>query len=388
MKKYSILIVAWKAYLIHVSEFVRYLKMINPNVEISLLISRSKFSVIPDDVKEKASEIAYFDECSNKIKNKLIGNLIDRFCFISSFIRQTKKKYDIVNIHFAKPRLAFAMRWIKKLSNTIVISPWGSDVMRADGERQIQQLTRVYSSANFVTVGPDSEIGRQVIEKFNFSREKMVKLGWGGEFFDYIQESSHTASIEDAKARFGLQGRYVITCGYNTQREQRHEAIIDAIYGVRDKLPENLTLLFPFTYGRSPWSDAYTDSVKKKGEQYGFDVVSVEDHLDMSDLLKLRMATDIFVHIQTTDAGSRCVMEYVACNKKVVHGAWIKYAYLEDNKPSCYFPVDRLENLGACIVKAYHAEVGPLPQAVVTRIMERGWKHKMVLWNNFFESLL
>ena len=108
----------------------------------------------------------------------------------------------------------------------------------------------------------------------------------------------------------------------------------------------------------------------------------------MLDLLKLRMATDMFVHVQTTDAGSRCVMEYVYCNKKVVHGSWIKYAYLEDNKPSCYFPVDKMENLGKCIVNAYHAQVGDLPQEVQRIIMERGWNYKMTLWNDFFESLV
>ena len=81
-------------------------------------------------------------------------------------------------------------------------------------------------------------------------------------------------------------------------------------------------------------------------------------------------------------------MEYVACNKKLVHGAWVRYAYLEDNKPSCYFPVDSIENLGAVIVKAYQSEVKELPVGVITAVKERGWNYKMTLWNDFFESLV
>jgi hypothetical protein len=81
-------------------------------------------------------------------------------------------------------------------------------------------------------------------------------------------------------------------------------------------------------------------------------------------------------------------MEYVACNKKVVHGAWIRYAYMEKYKPSCYFPVDNLENLGECIKKAYNNQIEALPREVVKVIMERGWNYKMALWNEFFESLV
>lgn len=387
MKKYSLLIIAWYANIFHISEFIRNLKKTNSHVEISLMTVYGPKS-IPEDVKALTAEIVCFRECSKKIKNAFFRECINLFLFIFTFIRQSKKRYNIVDIHYARPQLAYAMHWIKKLSHRIVISPWGSDVMRIEGKDRIRRLTKVYSCADFVTVAAESQIGLQVMEKFKVTPDKMVKLGWGGEFFDFIQEHSVTVTTEEAKARFGLSGRYVITCGYNSQRMQRHEDIIEAVYGVRDRLPSNLTLLFPFTYGRPEGGDAYTDRIKEKGKELGFDLVSVEEHLDMSDLLKLRMATDIFVHVQTTDAGSRCVMEYVACNKKVVHGAWNKYVYLDKYRPSCYFPVNRMEELGECIVKACLAEVDPLPEEVENRIMERGWKHKMALWNAFFESLL
>ena len=231
-------------------------------------------------------------------------------------------------------------------------------------------------------------IGKYVIDKFKVNPEKMVKLGWGGEFFDFIQENSGKVTAESAKERFGLTDKFVISCGYNMQYEQRQEEIIDAIYSMKDQLPNNLLLLFPFTYGRCAQHIKHKDEITDKCKSLGLDCTVIEEYLDLADLLKLRMATDIFVHVQTTDAGSRCVMEYVYCNKKVVHGAWIKYAYLEDFKPSCYFPVDKMENLGSVIVKASQAKVEELPQEVKTIIQERGWNHKMTLWNNFFESLV
>ena len=388
MKRYSILIIAWYASITHVSEFIRNLKKTNPYVEISLLTSKPSLNDIPKETIENTSEIICFKYYSGKSKNRLIKGLFTRFYFIRTFIRLSRRRYDIVNVHCAKPRLSYILHWIKKISDHLVISPWGSDVFRVEDKRDIRQLQRVYAAAQYVTVGNDSSIGQRIINEFKVDPSKMVKLVWGGEFFDYIQDHSISITTEEAKARFGLEDRYVITCGYNAQRQQRHEEIIDAIAGVRNQLPANLTLLFPFTYGTSVWSDSYKVSIKKKVEKLGIEMVSVEERLSMSDLLKMRMATDIFVHVQTTDAGSRSVMEYVACNKKVIHGAWMKYIYLEQYHPSCYFPINQMEDLGQTIIEAYCAQIGPLPQEVMDRIMARGWKHRMALWNSFFESLI
>ena len=343
---------------------------------------------IPEDVKENAKDITCFKYYSRRNKNTRFAELVDRFFFIQTFARLSKRKFDIVNIHFAKPRLAYVLRWLKKMSNNIVISPWGSDVLRVEDENSIRNLAKVYSLANYVTVSKDSQIGKKLVEKFEVDPRKLVELGWGGDFFDFIQENAINVTMADAKERFGLSDRYVITCGYNSQREQRHKFIIDTINSIKSHLPENLSLLIPYTYSRTDGRDSYIEALVNRGKALGLDVISVKEHLNMPDLLKLRMATDIFVHIQTTDAESRCVMEYVACNKKIVHGAWMKYAYLEDYKPSCYFPVNSVEELGGCIVKAYNTEISELPTEVEDIIKKRGWRYKMALWNDFFESLV
>lgn len=388
MRSYRILIIAWNASINHVSEFIRNLKKTNPNVEISLLSSRPGLDAIPDDVKENAKDITCVKYHSERIKNWRFAELLDRFFFMQAFARLSKRKFDIVNIHFAKPRLTYVLRWLKKMSNNVVISPWGSDVLRVEDENSIRNLTKVYSLANYVTVSKGSQIGKKLVEHFGVDPRKLIELGWGGDFFDFIQENAINVTMADAKERFGLSDRYVITCGYNSQREQRHEFIIDTINSIKKQLPENLTLLLPYTYSRTDGRDAYIESLVNKGKALGLDLISIKEHLNMPDLLKLRMATDIFVHIQTTDAGSRCVMEYVACNKKIVHGAWMKYAYLEEYKPSCYFPVNSLEELGDCIVKAYNTEISELPTEVEDIIKKRGWRYKMALWNVFFESLV
>lgn len=388
MKEYSILIVAIGCYYGHLREFIVNLKKKNPLVNVTMVIS-----YLPDEVREELIE----NDCSiiqhktyyGVIRYRYFVILMNVFYYCREFFGLLlKRHFDVVNIHFPTRHIKFAMPFLKLMTKNIVISPWGSDVLRVEDEKSINDLRKIYSQARFVTTGKNTNTGRCAIEKFKVDPDKFVELGWGGEFFDYIKDNPNHVTTEDAKKSFGLDGRYVITCGYNGQLEQRREEIVDAIYSVKNQLPNNLTLLFPYNYLKIPVNDANMETVMNKCASLGLEAVVVEQYLDMKGLLELRMATDIFVHVQTTDAGARSVMEYVLCNKKVVHGAWIKYAYLEDYKPSCYFPVDQIENLGECIVNAYHSEVSDLPEEVKTIIMERGWNYKMTLWNDFFESLV
>ena len=386
MKKYSILIVGIRCYSGHIREFIVNLKKKNPQVDISLITTN-----IQDEYKEDIERCTSRIYMVKRIKHggtfyALLNILYLKWSFLK--LRLSNKHFDIADIHFPKGILKHVMPSIKKLTNNIVITPWGSDVMRVESEKSIKDLTNIYSQAKYVTIGTSSAIGKCAIAKFKVNPEKMHKLGWGGEFFDFIQENSSHVTIEMAKARFGLDGRFVITCGYNMQQEQRHEDMINAVYNIKEQLPNNFLLLFPFTYARNEKHIKQKEIVIEKYNSLGLDFIVIEEHLDLTDLLKLRMATDMFIHIQDTDAGSRCVMEYVLCNKKIVHGNWIKYKYLEEYKPSCYFPVDKLENLGAVIAKASQAKVDELPQEVRNIILDRGWSNRMTQWNDFFESIV
>lgn len=388
MKKYSILIVGIKCYSGHIREFIVNLKKKNPLVDISLIVTdfREEFKT---DILSCVNQIVLVKRYRGRVKTRSIVAVMNIIYLLWGFLKLfMKRRFDIVDIHFAKGQLRYVMPIIKRMTNNIIITPWGSDVMRVETKKGIEELSKIYSQARYITVSSKSPIGQCAIKKFKVNPEKMANLSWGGEFFDFIEEHSNQVTTEMAKSRFGLDNKYVITCGYNTVKAQRHEEIIDAIFEVKDQLPPNLTLLFPFTYGTSSYYEQKKNTIIEKCKTFGFEAVVVEEHLDMMDLQKLRMATDIFVHVQTTDAGSRCVMEYVCCNKKIVHGAWNKYAYLEQYKPSCYFPVDKMENLGSVIVKAYQTKIGDLPEEVKTIILERGWNHKMTKWNEFFESLV
>jgi hypothetical protein len=228
-------------------------------------------------------------------------------------------------------------------------------------------------------------LGEAVIQKFGYELEKMLPLRWGLEYVDFIEEFRPNKSMQEAKERFGVANRYVISCGYSTSPSHRHEAIIDAVNSIKDQLPDNLTLLFPFTYG---WgTQEYVQSIKDKCASLGTKAVFVEEYLNMEDLYTLRMATDMFVHVQTTDAGASCVMQYILCHKKIVHGSWMKYVDLERFNPLFYYPVNNLEELGSVILEAYRSAGIDIPEGVIHAIMDRGWNKEIKKWDALFCSM-
>ena len=385
-KKYSLLVVALYCYTGHVKEIVKHLKEKNPLVDITILTDK------PDDYEEivdKLNEICFYNVSSvDWIKFRSLRVLATKYMQIRFFSKFSKnRRYDIINIHFANRYMSFVYKYLRAMSDRIVMIPWGSDILRRP-KKNLEQLSYLYQKADYIAATPSSPVGKRILQEFKVNPEKMVGSFWGSAGIDYAIEKGKLISQEESKERFGLSGRYVITCGYNRQEAQQHKAIIEAIDKKRKQLPENLILLFPMTYGNIGTQGKYVEEVKDECKKRNLQAVFVTEFLSLEDLYKLRNATDMFIHVQTTDAFSGSVQEYILCNKKIIHGSWNKYEQLEDFKPLFYFPVDKLENLGEVIVKAYKSDGIAIPQGVIDYVKSSSWNTKANLMNNFFMSIV
>lgn len=373
---YSLLVVAFETSLLLILALVKALKKENPSVVIHLITDR-KLDSTTREISDYATRVFRIPRHKNA--------LFDKCLFYLAFFSLSCRKYDIVNVHFPKSRLLKVMPWLKRMSKSIVITPWGSDVLRVEDAHAIERMCSIYSYASCVTAVPSTQLGETIINRFRLDPGRMRPVRWGLDYVDFIKEAKPHKSEEESKARFGICEKYVITCGYSSAPSHRHEAMVEAIHSIKDELPDNLLLLFPFTYG---WgTQEYRQSIKDKCRSYGLESVFVEEYLDLEDLYTLRMATDMFVHVQITDAGASCVMQYILAHKKIVHGSWMKYVDLEQHKPLFYFPVDRMEDLGKVILGAYRADPIDIPDAVIETIMNRGWNKEIKKWDALFRSL-
>lgn len=387
---YSILIIGINSHPSHIVRFIRNLKLVNPSVRISLLTNREP-AVYPDEIHDYIEDFLKWRRTSRWEWWPLMNRLINAVSSSLQIRRLAKTMhFDIINIHFPQYYFCYLMGYLKKMGTSIIISPWGSDVLRLKGKRKRRLLARVFQKADFVTVGPKGDIGNALVNEMKVASDKFYPLSWGSETIDFINEHGHDVSPEEAKLKLGLENRYVITCGYNAFEAQRHEIMIDAIREIKSQLLPNLILLFPVTYGSAfgTRKNDYVERLKGLCREYDLDALFYEDYLSVAELFYLRQATDMFIHIQTTDGGNSSLQEYVLLGKKVVHGSWIHYSHLERFKPLFYFPVDSIDHLSEVVLSTYYSKNIETPPEVLEYIRNRGWKAKMVLWNNFFASIV
>ncbi len=387
-KQYSILIVALYCYTGHVKAVVEHLRKKNPLVSITLL-SNLKPEIIRKEITDSSIKIDWYDvKDVNYIKSKKIREWVIRYKqnrFFSKYSRN--REFDIVNIHFPKRHLAFAYKYLRLMSSKMVVSPWGSDILRQP-QNALDELRDLYQHADYITTSTKNPLGQKIQKEFKIEDERFVGGIIGSDIVDYAVKYGDTISQEDAKSRFGLSGKYVITCGYNRKVPQRHKVIVEAIDQVRNQLPENLTLLFPMTYANPKTDYDYVQEIKQFCQDKQLSAVFVTDYLSVEDVYKLRKSTDMFVHIQTTDAFSGSVQEYILCDKKIVHGSWIKYGELEQYKPLFYYPVEDLNSLGDVIVNAYNSEKINIPKGVKDVVLNKSWEAKATHMNEVFMSIV
>ena len=387
---YSYLFVGIQCHPSHILRFIRNLKLNNPEVKISLLSDRDP-NVFPSEIQDYIEEYIKWRFTSRMRRLPFVNRLINRCSSLFQMRKLAREKcFDIINIHYPYYYMCYVMGCFRKMTSAIVVSPWGSDVLRLEGRNRRRLLAKVFQKADFITSNPNGRIGKVLVGEMRIDPKKLHPLAWGSETIDYINNHLDQVTTEEAKKKLGLEDRYVITCGYNAFEEQRHERMIQSIREIKDQLPENLTLLFPVTYGYSYGTrkQEYVALLKERCQEYGLDAVFYEDYLSVEELFYLRRGTDMFIHIQTTDGGNSSLQEYVLCGKKVVHGAWMHYDYLAQFKPLFYFPVNDPDYLDEAILTAYHSAPINTPVEVLSHIRNRGWRAKMALWDDFFRSII
>lgn len=382
--KYSILIIAIDCHFSHMTRFVSNLKQINPEVEIHFF-TNIKMEEIPEDITNNVVELIHepsYKECGKWMKLYKKANSLKKH-----FKRMSKQyKYDIINIQFPHFYMAASMRYLRKMTKNIVYTPWGSDVLRVDGIRFKILMNQVLKKCDYITTTVDGNIGKKILNYLPSCRGKFRPMAWGSETIDFIDHHISEVDAQTAKERFGISDKYVITCGYNAFRAQNHEKIIDAIALIRSRLPDNLILLFPVSYG-NPGKENYVQKLRKKCCESNLDALFIDEYMSVENVFYLRMATDLFVHVQNTDAGCASVQEYLLCDKKVVHGNWIHYKMLEAYPPLCYYPASDFNVLGEVIMEAYHSEGIRIAPEVLEYIRSNGWEVRRKEWNDFFSRI-
>ena len=378
--EYSVLVIG-NISSIYINQFVKHLKENNPSAKIYFWgYSREECET------DKSFLNCPENYCLFDIRSIMKSSAFWQLKAISEMRKSFRnyasgKNFDYVNIHYIKPEYFFLIKLFKKCSQSLVITPWGSDVYRVKGLNRLL-VKKILDMADYIT-GSDDRFTKELIVMYNVPTSKIVHCDLGVAPIDYIICNKNLIDENEAKRQLAIENKYVITCGYNASSAHRHLEIIEAVNKVRNQLPNNLLLLFPLTYHKAP---EYVDSIKQKVDEYGFEAIYFEDFLDIPSLFLLRQATDLFIHIQPTDGSSGTLAEYILCEKKILNGAWLKYPEIEKNGHMPYFLVDNLENLDQAIVNAFQSEPITIDKSVLQYLEKRQWKVMIKDWDSFFSN--
>lgn len=378
-KSYRVLIVG-PIYDHHLRRLIDKLKTENPFAIIDIFTLNGT-KPLTDDINDKVRTWYYTykqDKWSKHIYFKAAISYILRSKKILKHLAE-KEKYDVVNVHFPLFFYSYIVKELKNLSPTLLISPWGSDVYRYKGISR-NLVKHLYTSADKVC-GIGNRFQKDVKRIFSIPDDKFVPLDIPYDSIDAIIDNK--VSTEVAKEYFGLEDKYIVTCGYNATSAQQHERIIKEIIKVREQLPDNLFLLFPMTYSKVP---SYINHIREVLEQSKLSYKIFEDYLSDKDLVYLRCSTDMFIHMQITDANASSVQEYILCDKKVINGSWVRYDELEQYCSIPYFIAETMDSLGETLVMAFHSPNRERKDRLIEFIESGGTKQMIKKWDVFFSS--
>lgn len=381
-KEYSVLILGnFESF--YIVQYVKNLKRYNPQAHLFFWgYTREKNDT------DRSFLSCYDDYCLFDIKKQMRSSTFGKLTVISKLRKSFRsfvegKHFDYINIHYIKPEYYFLIDFFKRYASKLVLTPWGSDVLAVKPFYKFF-VKRLLDSADFVT-GEEGRFTQDFKRIFNVPENKIAYCVIGFEPIEYIFEHKHTIDINEAKRQLGIDNHFIITCGYSANRAQRHPNIIEAIHQVKDQLPPNLLLLFPVTYPKVP---EYIQSIKQMVSDYGLKAVYFEQFLDMRNLFLLRQATDMFIHVQPTDASSASLWEYILCEKKIINGSWLQYPELVKDGKLPYFELDKLENLGKKIVEVYQSAPIEISQVLFKDFEQKQWKVAIKDWDNLFSTHL
>ncbi|MBW9154965.1 glycosyltransferase [Clostridium tagluense] len=307
-------------YSVFVKEFIENMKK----------CSDIEFDVLTMDLSYKK------DQESNLIKNiytySSINELIDKL--------NNVRKYDIIHIHYLDPMYSSVSENIKEKCNKLIVSIWGSDYYRMSSENRIIQK-HVLDNADIITMANENTI-KEFDEYYKFEYSSKLKVcRFGLTPLEYITKYGNE-DITKLKIELDIPiDSLVVTCGYNASPAQNHLEILNSLIRVKDRLPNNLFLIFPMTYG----DDNYRKNIINEIGKTGFKYKVLDKFLSNEDVAKLRIVSDIMLQVQTTDQLSGSMQEYLYCNNIIITGEWLPYKILKEK--GCFFlEVEKVDNIG------------------------------------------
>jgi glycosyltransferase involved in cell wall biosynthesis len=200
--------------------------------------------------------------------------------------------------------------------------------------------------------------------------------------FELLLNFLKEVSQGQAKKELGIH-KPVITCGHSAAVIHQHDKIIRALDSLKDDIRE-FHFLFPMTQGYL--AQETRNMVRREMAKTGLEFTVLDTFLTTREILAIRRATDIYIHLIRRDQMSGSMLEHLASGSVVITGKWLPYDLLEE-KGVFFIRISRPEELNEVLPDVIrnleeYREKASKNTDIIMEIM--GWKNNRQMWLDIY----
>lgn len=308
---------------IYIKEYVE--NILNENKKI-------QFSILTNSVKKYCK--FYMD---NHVKliymPQLYTDQKEWDAYSKCVLELLKNKYDYVHVQAVGYNQLEKAVIIANNRSKLIMSYWAHPT----GKREIidigKLLKHVYK-ISFVTNSLKKEFqenyGHEFDEKISY-----IDLYMGGleKLKDVIENRELVYLRKKAKRKMNIPNdRVSVALGYCLRKDQQHIRILHELQKLSDDELKNIFVYIHVAYGTD---DTHyirqIEMLASKLMKRGCICKVSQEFMTGNRLACLRLAMDVFLNMETQDALSATMLEYLCAGTMVVNGEWLDYSDLEQD---------------------------------------------------------
>ena len=315
------------------------------------------------------------------------GELVNhkpRWCWYGQLKKFAKEKQreigtiDLLHIQYLSIFNCLIFRSFSKMRMRRIVTMWGSDLLRAN-YLYLAIYKHIFRSVNTIHL-LTKNMREFFVNKYGHKYDdKLEVFDFGCPMYESIDSIRTTNSATECKKHFGIdENKIAVAIGYNGNLEQQHIKMIEPLAKLDEEYRKKLQLIIHFGYGMR--RDDYLQDVVTCINQANISYVVIDRFLDKEELSKLRLAIDIFLYGQTTDALAASLVEYLYAGAICVKGRWLNYPDLT-NRGVEFIEFDSFDEISGIMRNIFENDIDS--------IKNRYAKNKKIVWEfNSWEVLL
>ena len=238
--------------------------------------------------------------------------------------------------------MTLALNLVGGIIHKTIVSFWGSDLLKKKTATKLEKL--FMNNFKTITLSTHAMFDR-FHELFGYQYDsKIINVKFGIPTFSDIQSLEKREDSCQAKRKLSLpENKLIVVCGYNGNETQQHIKALEAISKCKDDVKQKIFLMIPMGYGTK--DKLYIEKIKDLLDNNKLDGLVLDQFFIGEENARLRLATDIFINVQQTDAFSASMQEHMFAGAVVINGGWLSYPDLDDNG-AFYYKIDVIADLG------------------------------------------